>query len=209
MKTHNLGAAAACGLRVPRTLVTSSPRAARAFVDAVGVGRVVAKAFSATEACWRETRLVSGGELDLLDTVRYAPVIFQQYVPAEVDLRVTVVGGRVFPAAVHSTELDYPVDFRLELDRVRITPATLPAGVRAGLLRLMRRLGLVYGAVDLRRTPAGEHVYLEVNPAGQWLFVEERTGQPVTATLARALAAADHPAGGAAGPDSPELGVVA
>ena len=84
----------------------------------------------------------------------------------------------------------------------------LPAGVRAGLLRLMRRLGLVYGAVDLRRTPTGEHVYLEVNPAGQWLFVEQQTGQPMTAALARALAAAERAVDRAASPKEPGLGAV-
>lgn len=53
----------------------------------------------------------------------------------------------------------------------------------------MDRLGPVYGAIDMRLGPDGRYVFFEVNPAGQWLFVEERTGQPITATLARLLAA--------------------
>ena len=48
----------------------------------------------------------------------------------------------------------------------------------------MKRLGLVYGAIDLRRTPAGDYVFLEVNTAGEFLFVEERTGQPIAAAVA-------------------------
>jgi hypothetical protein len=43
----------------------------------------------------------------------------------------------------------------------------------------MWALGLVYGAADFRRTPEGDYVLLEVNPAGEWRFVEERTGQPM------------------------------
>ena len=44
----------------------------------------------------------------------------------------------------------------------------------------MRALGLVDGASDFRRTPEGDYVFLKVNPAGEWRFVEERTGQPIT-----------------------------
>jgi glutathione synthase/RimK-type ligase-like ATP-grasp enzyme len=54
--------------------------------------------------------------------------------------------------------------------------------------RLVRRLGLVYAAIDLRRRRGGEHVFLEVNPSGQWLGFEERTGQPITRAMARLLA---------------------
>ncbi len=56
----------------------------------------------------------------------------------------------------------------------------------------MGALNLVYGAIDMRLTPDGEYVFLEVNPAGQWLFIEERTGQPITATLANHLLTFDH-----------------
>jgi glutathione synthase/RimK-type ligase-like ATP-grasp enzyme len=58
------------------------------------------------------------------------------------------------------------------------------------LLSFVRRLGLMYGAIDMRRTPDGDHVFLEVNPAGQWLFVEQRTGQPIAARIADLLISA-------------------
>ena len=55
----------------------------------------------------------------------------------------------------------------------------------------MGKLGLVYGAIDMRLTPNGRYVFLEINPAGQWLFIENRTGQPITMSLARILASHD------------------
>jgi glutathione synthase/RimK-type ligase-like ATP-grasp enzyme len=168
---------------VPRTRITSDPDAARAFVRDHGVGRTVFKTFSATHQVWRETRLVREAELDMLDAVRVAPVIFQEYVEAEADLRVTIVGERIFPAAIDSRGTDYPVDFRMSLGQATTTATELPAEVEAGLRALMARLGLVYGAVDLRRTPAGEHVFLEVNTAGEFLFIEQRTGQPITQAM--------------------------
>jgi glutathione synthase/RimK-type ligase-like ATP-grasp enzyme len=186
-KLLQLRVAAEVGLRIPETLVTSDPDAARRFVTAHGVGRTVFKTFSCTHTIWRETRLVGAGELDLLDHVRIAPVIFQEYVPAAADLRVTVVGGKVFPAAIYARDTDYPVDFRMSLGQARTEPAELPPAVTKGLRRLMERLGLVYGAIDLRRTPEGDHVFLEVNTAGEFLFVEERTGQPIARAIAEWL----------------------
>jgi hypothetical protein len=44
----------------------------------------------------------------------------------------------------------------------------------------------------MRRTPAGEHIFLEVNPAGQWLFMEQRTGQGITDAFAQHLAVHDR-----------------
>jgi glutathione synthase/RimK-type ligase-like ATP-grasp enzyme len=174
------------GLRVPRTLVTNSPQDARAFVDQIGLGRVVFKAFLASLDAWRETRLVLEEDLARIELVRLAPVIFQEYVEG-VDLRITIVGDRVFPCAIDARRTRYPYDMRMVVGEADVAPAVLPPDVTDGLLRLMDRLGLRYGAIDMRRTDAGEHLFLEVNPAGQWHFVEHRSGLQVSAAMADEL----------------------
>jgi hypothetical protein len=191
-KAYQLRVAQDVGLEIPATLITNCPGAVHDFVAPRGCERVVYKAFSATEQEWRETRLLRPDELPLLGNVRYTPVIFQEYVEAEVDLRITIVGDEIFPAAIHSQDTSYKVDFRMDIARARIEPTSLPDDVEDKLRAFMKRLGLVYGAVDMRRTREGRHVFLEVNPAGQWLFVEHFSGQPIAATLARVLAANDR-----------------
>jgi glutathione synthase/RimK-type ligase-like ATP-grasp enzyme len=64
----------------------------------------------------------------------------------------------------------------------------LPAGLEARLLALLRSLGLVFGAIDLRGMRGGVYAFLEVNPSGQWIHAEAATGHPIGATLARLLA---------------------
>jgi hypothetical protein len=174
------------GIALPRTLVTTNAQAACEFVQQVAPAKVVFKAFLASIEEWRETRIVEQEDLDRLDLVRYAPVIFQEYVPG-VDLRIMVIGETIFAAEIDARNTSYPFDMRMVVGEGVVAAVTLPEPVQAQLLALMRRLNLVYGAIDMRRTEKGEHVFLEVNPAGQWLFVEDRTGQPIAKALADKL----------------------
>lgn len=192
-KPYQLATAVAVGLPVPRTLVTNDPGEARAFIDEIGVDRTVYKTFLASEHCWRETRILRPEEIGLLDRLPLAPVIFQEYVPADADIRVTVFGPRIFAAAITPAPGGYQVDYRMDMEGARFTSTELPEAILGRLRMLMDRLGLVYGAIDLRRTPDGEYVFLEINPAGEWRFIEQRTGQPLTRAMADLLINLDCP----------------
>ena len=200
-KPFQLALAQELGLEIPDTVMTSDPEEARTFWRSCD-GDVIYKQFIALPEAWAETRRLGDAEQKLADsTLRVAPVIFQRHVPAVADLRVTVVGDEVFAAAADVRGLEYQTDVRLNLD-VRHAAHRLPDAIEDRLRALMRRLGLVYGAIDLRLTPDGRYVFLEINPAGQFLFIEQSTGQKITAALAARLAAglaAGLPAGLGAG----------
>lgn len=184
-KPWQLEMARRVGLTIPDTLITTDPDKVRAFWDS-REGEVIYKPFLQTLHSWRETRQLRREELALLDSVRIAPVIFQSLVPGAADLRVTVIGDEVLPAAVDIRKMEYKLDVRL--NQQEYERHELPAEVTARLLELMRVLGLEYGAIDLRLTPEGEYVFFEVNPAGQFLFVEHACGLPVSEVLATHLA---------------------
>jgi hypothetical protein len=77
-------------------------------------------------------------------------------------------------ARLLSQELaDARLDWRAGGSKLRVEPDRLPAAVETACLVLLRRLGLVFGCFDFIVTPEGEHVFLEVNTAGQFLWVEE------------------------------------
>lgn len=184
-KALQLAVASQLGFRVPRTLMTSEARRARDFVDREGVGNVVYKTFAATHQVWRETRLVGPDDLDVLDeSLRYAPVIFQEFIRGAADVRVTIVGAEVYAMTIDARGTDYDVDFRVSMADATTGATELPDAVVKSLRLLMDRLGIVYGAVDLRRTDDDEYVFLEVNPAGEFLFVEHNTGFPITEAVA-------------------------
>ena len=188
-KARQLRVAAEVGLKVPRTLITSDPSRARQFVDDAGAGRVIFKTFSCTHAIWRETRLLKPEDIAHLDSVQVAPVIFQEFVPAECDIRITAVGGQLFPAAIRSVARDGLIDFRMSVGDAAVSAEQLPQAIADKLLKLLKRLGLVYGAIDLRRTPDGEYYFFEVNTAGEFLFIEDRTKQPIAQAIADWLSA--------------------
>ncbi len=171
------------GLKLPRTLVTTDPAAAKNFINEIGIGKVVYKSFLAMHDAWRETRLIEQENMERLDLVRLAPVIFQEFIPG-VDLRIIAVGDQLFTAEIDARNTSYPVDMRMVIGESQVRPIELPKDVHAALLKLQHRLGLVYGAIDVRRTDKGEYYFLEVNPAGQWMFVETRTGLAISQAVA-------------------------
>jgi MvdD-like protein with pre-ATP grasp domain len=183
-KPWQLDQARQVGLTIPDTLITTDPEKVRAFWQARR-GEVIYKPFLQTFHSWRETRQLKADQLAQLDSVRLAPVIFQSLIPGAADLRVTVIGSEVFPAAVDLRKMEYKLDVRLNQQAYERHP--LPPATTEKLLALMRRLGLEYGAIDLRLTPDGDYVFFEVNPAGQFLFVEHACQLPISAALAAHL----------------------
>ncbi|MTD15409.1 hypothetical protein GIS00_15835 [Nakamurella sp. YIM 132087] len=187
-KIRQLQLARRCGLSVPETLITNDPVAALEFTDPSVP--VIRKAFRNIAEAPRTTALLTREDRSRLDEVRYAPVTFQRFVPAALDLRVIVVEDEVFATSIRS-EPEYQVDYRPGIGSAEFARYTLPDDVAAGLLDLHRRLGLVYGASDFRVTPDGEHVFLEVNPGGEYLFASQRTGAPVPQAIAASLSRHD------------------
>jgi glutathione synthase/RimK-type ligase-like ATP-grasp enzyme len=196
-KARQLELACDVGLDVPRTLTTNDPDAVRAFW-AQCEGRVVVKALSSfaiyDEAGHEQvvfTSPLGAEDLDHLDQLALAPMTFQDHLDKRIELRVTLIGGRVFAAAVDSQALERSrVDWRKEGSRLirAWTPYELPADVSARLLELAARLGLSYGAVDIVVTPDGRHVFLEINPAGEWFWLDDVFGPRALSTaIARTL----------------------
>lgn len=121
--------------------------------------------------------------------IRLAPGIFQQYLHKAFELRVTVVGARVFACRIDSQLDDSTrIDWRRNQFRDMYDRYTLPGDVQDKILQLHEQMGLHYAAYDFVVEKSGRTVFLECNPGGQWLFIENATGMPITSALAEDLA---------------------
>jgi glutathione synthase/RimK-type ligase-like ATP-grasp enzyme len=189
------------GLVIPRTLVTNDPDRARAFFNDLR-GRVVAKLLRPLSVSMGPapvfvyTSDVKREDLQEAERLRHSPMVFQERIAKAVELRIAYVEGKCFVGAIQARESsEGQTDWRLsDPEECPWIEARLPGEIENRLDTLMRSLGLAYGAIDLIETPDKEHIFLEVNPGGEWGMLERDLGLPISEALADALLrpAGDH-----------------
>lgn len=180
-KIHQLHVAQSVGFKVPKTLVSNDPVHIRAFFEQNN-GRIVTKQH--IPFAWRTrqgallvtgTSAVSAEHLASDLALSACPMIYQETLEVESELRITVLGGSAF--ALNQVRTRAPlsdgfVDIRYEdADKRAIAVSTeLVELCRA----YMNKLGLTYAAFDIAKLPSGEYVFIEANEAGQFLFLEDQ-----------------------------------
>lgn len=191
-KVEQLSVAQMLGFSIPATCVTASEPTVRHFIESRG-GRVICKAVK--HGFLRQGRSVQvattqriGPEfLDRFGDYAPVPMIFQEEITKAFDVRVTVVGDRVFATAIHSQEHpETAVDWRLwdmhDFD-LRHVAIRLPPCLEELCRRITRHFDLRYAAIDLIKTDRGEYFFLELNPNGQWAWIEQKAGHPIRDAL--------------------------
>jgi hypothetical protein len=175
------------GFAIPPTLCSNDPRRIREFLGRFP-GETVFKPFHPTQ--WKKeegiamlfTSPVGFDDLPDDEVLRLCPGIFQRAIPKACELRVTMMGHHAIVARLLSqSEESARQDWRAAFGKLQIEPGEIPDAVAAQCRELMRRLGIVFGCIDLIVTPEGEHVFLEVNEMGQFLWIDEMG--PELATL--------------------------
>lgn len=191
-KPNQLRKARALGFDVPDTLITNDVTSAREFV--ARRCRVVCKPL--TDGLLNDDaiqqRIFWTSEVDAEDLAGSfgpEPYLLQEHVPKRYDVRVTVIGTESFAVRIDSQrEQDARTDWRRgDIDRLAHKVETLPEDVAARCLALVHGYGLKFGAIDLARRPDGGYSFFELNPNGQWAWLEQRTGLPLRARLADLL----------------------
>lgn len=184
-KPKQLQVARSVGLAIPDTLITNDIEKVKLFLDK-HKKRVVHKAISPPLLGFIETRRWQDHDFAHLSELALAPVIFQEEILGDIELRITIVGNAVFAAEFPAFEHNGAVDSRLNLD-IPYKPHRLPKKFEQLLLIFMRNMGLVFGTVDIKINEKGEYVFLEVNPQGQFLYVEILTGMQISYEVAKLL----------------------
>jgi ATP-grasp ribosomal peptide maturase len=184
-KPAGLTAAVEAGFLVPPTLITSSPDAAREFIKAYGpvIYKPLYNPVHLIDGVSSVVKVAEVSVADIDDDVAGTAHLFQQRVPKVADVRVTVIGGEVFCVRIDSDLLDWRTDY----SKLTYTPVDTPPGIERALYRYLDHFGLAFGAFDFAVGPEGRWWFLECNPSGQWHWLEDETGLPMTAALADLL----------------------
>jgi hypothetical protein len=167
------------GLRIPPTLCSNDPGEIRRFLakysgEAIYKGYLPAQWDMGDGIAHLYTSEITPDDLPDDEVLKLSPGIFQKKIDKDYELRVTYMGDYSCTAKLLSQQ--HPrarLDWRPVGTEIEITLGELPEEVDIACRLLMRNLGIVFGCFDFIVTPKGEHVFLEVNEMGQFLWLEE------------------------------------
>lgn len=186
-KMSQLRVASELKFELPPTLVTNCPDEFLEFYqehDGRIISKLVGSSFqrAAGNDFVRYTEFVSHRHVGYASAVQHCPVILQAYVPKKLELRITVVGERVFAAEIHSQHTHHTRhDWRrYDYDQTPHFEHQLPTAIATQCVQLTQQLNLQYGAIDMILTPDGRYVFVEINPNGQYLWIEQKTGLAIS-----------------------------
>lgn len=132
------------------------------------------------------TSVVLEKDLEDLDQSIKLHNIYQEYINKDVEIRVTVVNNNVFAAYVDSqNSKNTEIDWRKE--KMPFSLFNLPDDVSKKCIQLVNDFNLSFGAIDLIKDTNGEYVFLEINPNGQWAWIEMDTGLMISDAIIKYL----------------------
>lgn len=198
-KAIQLKVARTCGLDIPETLISNDPDAIRDFWNDHNK-HIIYKPF--LQAAWTDgentmniyTSILPEHLMSNDKALSSTPGIYQPYIDKAYELRVVFMGDTCITA-----RLDTQVDSRLSRDwrsgnqyKFKVSPDTLPENIREKCKNFMESIGIVFGSFDFIVTPGGDHIMLEVNEQGQFLWLEDRcTDIPMLDAFSRFLISQD------------------
>jgi glutathione synthase/RimK-type ligase-like ATP-grasp enzyme len=193
VKALQLVHAARAGLAIPETLITNHPESARRFRASQRDGLCAVKGLQLEiasdadgyrvpfTAVWADDEAASDASIAI------SPTIYQQYVEKRVELRCVVMGDEIYCAEMDTQSQVATLHDSRGDPAIATRPHRLPPEVKAAIAQLVASFGIRTASMDLVLEPSGRYVFLELNPSGQWLWIEDQTGLPLTDAMTRLL----------------------
>lgn len=179
-KIHQLVIAEKCGFNIPKTIISSRPETIRNFSK----GRnIVHKCLN--PHYWKmdnggelivKTSILSKEDLSDDDSLSLCPAIYQEYIKKNFELRITIMGEKIFPIKIIPYEIERFIDWRYDCKEIGlpdISPAVIPEKLEEMCLKLCKELKLKFACIDLIYSNSDEYFFLEINQQGQFLWIEQ------------------------------------
>lgn len=190
-KLLQLKTARKLGFNIPNTLVTTDADEIKSFYHQ-NSKNIIIKSLSDNYVIQngREkvifTNKLKQNYIDKIYDYLNLPSIFQEYIEKKIEIRVTVVADKVFSAYVESQDnRKTKIDWRRE--KLKFKSFKLPREISDKCVNLISEFNLSFGAIDLILTPENEFYFLELNPNGQWAWIEFDTDQSISDSLIEIL----------------------
>lgn len=183
-KMYQLSVAEECGLRIPKTQVSNSSN-----IQIDDERKYIVKSLDTAlfydiennKEMFTYSNVVKGSELKKYD-LRKAPIFIQEFLEPKTDCRITYVGGKIFPVKIQKNNKGVYGDWRVYKEQLEYVPFALPENVINSIDKLMKTLNLNFGGIDLAYV-AGKFYFIEVNPTGEWGWLEIKTGMKISSKI--------------------------
>lgn len=190
-KALQLKIAKKIGFNIPQTIITNEKEKIKEFYTTNNQD-IIIKPLAHTRINYNNdvafifTNSVSQKIIDSIDEFDINPCIFQENVKKDYEIRVTVIDNKVFASSVYSQSNENTKnDWRKE--KLEFNSVDIPKDVSDKCIYLLQELNINFGAIDIIKTPKGEYVFLEINPNGQWAWIEMQTGQKMSDEIIKFL----------------------
>lgn len=190
-KLHQLKIASDLGFKIPNTLVTNSKENLKKFYIENSKNVIIkplsqSKINNDNETEFIFTNVLKEEHINQIDKYDLTPCIYQERIEKLIELRVTVIGQNVFSAGVNSQTLETTkTDWRKE--KLEFFIEDIPTEIKEKCILLVKNLNLKFGAIDLIKDKNGNYIFLEINPNGQWAWIENETGLKISDSIINEL----------------------
>ncbi|MGE0079549.1 MAG: MvdC/MvdD family ATP grasp protein [Bacteroidales bacterium] len=182
------------GLLIPKTLVTNHKADLEQFYHANN-RNIIVKMQTALSTSMQgggmflHTSKVSDEDIREADLVSLCPLMFQELVEKDYELRIIYIDGTFYTGKIDTSESKSgKVDCRLAApEEANWQEYSLPENVCEAIDRYMKAMGLIFGAIDMIKTSDNKYIFLEVNPTGEWGMLQRDLGYPIAETIAASL----------------------
>lgn len=179
------------GMNVPTSLITNNISQLKCFINKnsktiikpIARGRID---YADNSSKLIFTNIIPEEVINQIDSYTLTPAIYQEYIEKEYELRVTVVENEIFAASVDSQSFnEAQIDWRRK--KMKFEKYNLPEALKNKCRMMLKHLNLSFGAFDFIKATNGDYYFLEVNPNGQWVWIEKDTGLPISESIIKFL----------------------
>lgn len=187
-KMYQLSIAQECGFKIPKTMITNSSKIQINDDNEYIIKSLDTALFYDMEKkreMFTYSNVVRGDELREYD-LKQAPIFVQEFLEPKIDCRITYISENIFSVMIKKNDKGICGDWRFYKEQLDYVPFKLPEDVKSSINQLMNKLNLKFGGIDLAYVN-GEYYFIEVNPTGEWGWLEVNTGMEISWTIAMAL----------------------
>lgn len=181
-KIYQLMYAARHGFQIPQSYIGNKNDATEEYRESNAIIKPLTTGKTCGENGWElyQTSLFHGVEEDISLT----PVYLQKYILKQYEVRLTIINGQIYPVRIDTIS---KLDWRADYENHKYTLIDCPGEIKQKCLKMMNDFHLSFGAFDFIVTPDNEWVFLEVNPNGQWLWLEKCLNLDISDQIVRWL----------------------